>query len=223
MKDSARFRTWWYDVMAFLKEAYTLPDTQRAAAEDVLAMTRYLHDLMARVSQEGGSELLERLADAESVEDLLNEEELIANAIHYHSNRVGKPFLTLLRYDSPVQFTGRRAVADLELGGRRIKEGDHVVLFLGAANRDPEVFPDPDRFDITRESKRHLAFGLGLHFCLGAPLARLEGAIVFRTLPSQMPGLSLADEPLQSRPTFRSRSGWRLLTGALASYGRYSD
>src|SRR5262249_4559766 len=80
----------------------------------------------------------------------------------------------LLRYDSPVQRTGRITNTDVELDGRKIAKGSLVVTAIGAANRDPAHFPDPDRLDITRRDNRHVAFGFGIHFCLGAPLARLR-------------------------------------------------
>jgi cytochrome P450 len=98
----------------------------------------------------------------------------------------------LLRYDSPVQFTHRVAREDVTLGGKTIRKGQLVFLFLAAANRDPAHFPDPDRLDVTRAPHKHLAFGLGHHFCLGAPLARLEAQIAFATLLRRFPGLRLA-------------------------------
>ncbi len=102
----------------------------------------------------------------------------------------------LLRYDSPVQSTIRIALEDAVMAGKTIARGQMVVLSLGAANRDPERFPDPDRLDIQRAENPHLSFGHGLHFCLGAPLARLEGQIAITTLLRRMPGLRLdAEEP----------------------------
>jgi cytochrome P450 len=98
----------------------------------------------------------------------------------------------LLRYDSPVQRTGRITNTDVELDGRKIAKGSLVVTAIGAANRDPAHFPDPDCLDITRRDNRHIAFGFGIHFCLGAPLARLEGQIAIETLLRRMPGLQLA-------------------------------
>ena len=105
----------------------------------------------------------------------------------------------LLRYDSPVQRTGRITNTDVELDGRKIAKGSLVVTAIGAANRDPAHFPDPDRLDITRRDNRHIAFGFGIHFCLGAPLARLEGQIAIGTLLRRMPGLGLATSTLEWR------------------------
>jgi cytochrome P450 len=98
----------------------------------------------------------------------------------------------LLRYDGPVQRTARVCGEDVVLAGRRIAAGDMVLPFLGAADRDPAQFPDPDRLDITRADNRHLAFGWGIHFCLGAPLARVEGQIAINALVQRLPKLALA-------------------------------
>jgi pimeloyl-[acyl-carrier protein] synthase len=82
------------------------------------------------------------------------------------------------------------------LGGKTIRCGQTVMVVMGAANRDPERFPDPDRLDICRQDNRHLAFGWANHFCFGAPLARLEGQIVFQSLLRRMPDLTLEPGPL---------------------------
>jgi unspecific monooxygenase len=99
-----------------------------------------------------------------------------------HPEAAGQVVEEVLRFDPPVQLTMRTALADTEAGGRPIRAGEQILLVLGAANRDPEVFAEPDRLDLRRfagsaEADRHLAFGLGIHFCLGASLARLEGRI----------------------------------------------
>jgi cytochrome P450 len=87
-----------------------------------------------------------------------------------------------LRYDAPVQVKGRVVRAELEVGGRSIRAGRVLMLLLGSANRDPDEFVDPDRLDVTRRPNRHLAFGGGIHRCLGAALARAEGAVLFDRL-----------------------------------------
>ncbi|MGP4097884.1 cytochrome P450 [Nonomuraea sp. KM90] len=99
----------------------------------------------------------------------------------------------VLRYDPPVQLTSRLTMEDVELAGVPVPKGTLVMAVIGAANRDPAAFPDPDRFDVTREPGRHLAFGLGIHFCLGATLARMEGEIALSALAAAAPKLELAD------------------------------
>jgi cytochrome P450 len=104
----------------------------------------------------------------------------------------------LLRYVSPAQFGPIDAAQDFELGGVEIHAGDTLVTVLAAANRDPAVFPDPDRLDVTRPNARdHLAFGIGPRYCLGQALARLEGEIVFSEMARRFPGLTLADPALE--------------------------
>ena len=119
----------------------------------------------------------------------------------------------LLRYDSPVQLTSRSALADVEVAGRHVRQGDELLLLLGAANRDPEQFPDPDRLDLERQGVRHLAFGGGAHFCLGAPLARLEARVALAALATRLPGLRLAGEP-RRRDTITLRGLQRLPVAA---------
>jgi cytochrome P450 len=99
----------------------------------------------------------------------------------------------LLRYDPPVQLTIRFAHDDVTLGGVDVRRGEPVVGLIGAANHDPAVFPDPGRLDLDRRPGRHLAFGLGIHFCLGAPLARMEGALALAALARRRPGLRLLE------------------------------
>lgn len=107
----------------------------------------------------------------------------------------------ILRYDSPVQTTARFCRTDTELAGVRLRRGDVVVPMLGGANRDPAVFADPDRFDVTRANAReHLSFSSGPHYCLGASLARLEGEIGLRSLFARYPDLALGGVP-RRRPT----------------------
>jgi cytochrome P450 len=111
----------------------------------------------------------------------------------------------MLRYDNPVQITYRSALEDAEIKGKLIRKGDLVNSILGSANRDPQRFSNPDRFDITRNEGRHLSFGIGIHFCIGAPLVRLEAEIVFETILRCFPKIHLATETLewQEHPIFR--------------------
>jgi cytochrome P450 len=101
-----------------------------------------------------------------------------------------------LRFDGPVHLTGRTATVDCEVDGVAIEAGQGLVTLLAAANRDPERFPDPDRLDITRPDNHHLTFSHGIHYCLGAALARLEGQEVFKALTQRFPALELAEEPV---------------------------
>jgi len=103
----------------------------------------------------------------------------------------------LLRYDSPVQLTSRLVLEDGELCGRPLRPGEQLVLLLGAGNRDPERFPDPDRLDVTREEVQPLSFGHGIHYCLGAQLARLEAQIAFEELLERFPDLRLGAGPIR--------------------------
>lgn len=102
----------------------------------------------------------------------------------------------MLRYDSPVQLTARSALQDTAVGGLPAPAGTTVLTMIGAANRDPAAHADAEAFDITRPPTRHLAFGQGIHFCLGSPLARLEGRIALRELLTRAPRMRLAGEPV---------------------------
>jgi cytochrome P450 len=116
-----------------------------------------------------------------------------------------------LRYDSSVQLTGRVALEDTSVGGTAIPRGEGLLCLLGAANRDPAVYPDPDRLDITRPNIRPLSFGGGIHFCLGAQLARIEAEVAIATLLRRLPGLTLDDPDHPDwRPTFVLRGLNRL-------------
>jgi len=120
---------------------------------------------------------------------------------------VGDPALVpaateeMIRYDAPLQLFERTATRDVEVAGTVIPEGRKVAALLGAANRDPAAFDDPDRFDAGRARNPHLGFGAGIHFCLGAPLARIEVQGVLAALVRRLPGLELAGEP-RRRPEF---------------------
>jgi cytochrome P450 len=111
----------------------------------------------------------------------------------------------LLRYDSPVQYTGRRVTTDLLLHGRLLRRGDLVVPLIGAANRDPARYPEPDIFDVARDNGSSLSFGSGPHVCIGAALTRMEAEMVFRELLRRWSGLHLADAQAQwsGNPVYR--------------------
>jgi 6-deoxyerythronolide B hydroxylase len=129
--------------------------------------------------------------------------------------RTGPAVEEILRYESPIPMVSRLALADLTLDDARIRAGDSVIIHLAAANRDPAVFERAATFDVTRPDNRHLAFGRGRHFCLGAPLARVEAAVVLEEAGPLLPRLEL--DP----PKGRWRTGDmtdRCLTGLKASW-----
>ena len=141
-----------------------------------------------------GNGLLAFLQNPEQMQKLRTQPILLESAIE-----------EILRYDSPVQITYRSALQDAPIKGKQIHKGDLVNTIVGSANRDPERFTDPYRFDIARNEGRHLGFGRGIHFCIGAPLVRLEAEIVFATILRRFPQISLATETLewQEHPIFR--------------------
>ena len=110
----------------------------------------------------------------------------------------------LIRYDSPLQLFERTATEPVRIGSVTVEPGQKIAALLGAANRDPAVFADPDRLDLARWPNPHLGFGAGIHFCLGAPLARVELQASLATLLTDLPGLALAGEPTR-HPTFTHR------------------
>ena len=130
-----------------------------------------------------GNGLLALHRNPDQLRLLKSDPSLMANAIE-----------ELLRYDSSVQVTGRTTLEDVdEIGGIPLEKGQTVVCLLGSANRDPAVYPDPDRLDITRRDVRPLSFGGGIHYCVGAQLARIEGEIAIGTLLRRLPNLRLDD------------------------------
>jgi cytochrome P450 len=126
-------------------------------------------------------------------------------ALRRDSSRTQSAVEELLRYESPSQHTARLAPEDVQLGGKLIRKRQAVIASMGAANRDPARFPDPDTLDISRSDNRHVAFGWASHFCFGAPLARIEGQIAFEALLRRFPDLRLRPGPLVWRPNLGLR------------------
>jgi cytochrome P450 len=152
-----------------------------------------------------GNGMLTLLRNPADMERLRDEPEVLPSAIE-----------ELLRYESPSQHTARIARDDVVLGGRQIRKGQAVIAVMAAGNRDPERFPDPDRLDIERPDNRHLAFGWAAHFCFGAPLARLEAEISFRSILTRIADLRLTDEPL----VWRENLGLRGLKALPLTFSR---
>lgn len=144
-----------------------------------------------------GNGMLTLLRHPDQLERLRNDLTLVPSAVE-----------ELLRYESPSQHTARICPQDTELGGKLIRKGQAVIAVMGAGNRDPERFPDPDRLDLGRKDNRHLAFGWASHFCFGAPLARIEGQLTFEAIVRRTTNLSLEPGSL----VWRDNLGLRGLT-----------
>jgi cytochrome P450 len=144
-----------------------------------------------------GNGVLTLLRNPGEIERMQEDQSLIPSAVE-----------EMLRYESPSQHTGRLAPEDVEWEGKVIRKGQAVMAVMAAANRDPERFPDPDRFDVARIDNRHLAFGYAAHFCFGAALARVEGQEAFEAMVRRLPDLELQPGPL----VWRNNLGLRGLT-----------
>jgi pimeloyl-[acyl-carrier protein] synthase len=160
---------------------------QRLTQEELIANVTILlsagHETTSNLI---GNGLLALLCHPDQMQKLRDHPKLISSAVE-----------EVMRYDNPVQIAYRSAAEDVEIGGTYIRKGQLVNSVLAAGNRDPERFSDPDRFDIRRDEGRHLGFGLGIHFCIGAPLVRLEAQIAFSTILRRFPELQLAIENLE--------------------------
>ncbi len=168
---------------------------ERLTQEEVIANTIItMVGAMETTTNLIGNGLVTLLRHPSALEQLRHDPEMLPTAIE-----------ELLRYESPSQQTTRIAPEDLVLGGQQIEQGQSVIAVMGAANRDPARFADPDRFDLTRQDNRHLAFGWGPHFCFGAPLGRIEAQIAFETLLTRLPELELGGGPLQWRANLKLR------------------
>ncbi len=217
----------WGDVMSPLLDFGIPWRTWRTAISSMLEMDAYLDDHIARLRVEPGEDILSSLVAAGDLDDreLKATASLLMGAgFETTVNLIGNGIVQLLshreqlallrededlwpnaveeilRFDAPVQTTARAALCDVEIAGTALRQGSVVVMSLAGANRDPGKFEFPDRFDITRANAReHLTFSSGVHTCLGASLARMEGVYALRSLFERFPDLSLAGAP-QRRP-----------------------
>ncbi|ROS40924.1 cytochrome P450 [Amycolatopsis thermoflava] len=207
---------------------YGLPEEGRVAAERAATeFVAFLRELAERRRREPGEDLITDLLRAELTEDevvatavllLMAGHEATVNvigngvwALLRHPDQwqrlVDDPSLMptaveeLIRFDSPLQLFERTATEDVEIAGFRVAKGEKIAALLGAAARDPEVFAEPDTLDVGRGDGTHLGFGAGIHYCIGAPLARIEIAAALSALTKRLPGLRLAAEP-ERRPEF---------------------
>ena len=211
-----------------------------AAAEDFAALVR---DLVAVRRRQPADDLITDLAGTElSDDEVVAAVVLLLNAGHEASvNVFGNGLVAMLRrglrpgtdvaacveemlrFDSALQLFERTATAEVELpGGIVVRPGERVSALLGAANRDPAVFERPDEFDVARATNPHLAFGVGVHFCLGAPLARMELTESVALLFERLPDLALAGEP-ESRGTFVLRGHRRVEVAAAGGHREERD
>jgi len=152
-----------------------------------------------------GNGILTLLRNPAELERLRNNFQLIPSAVE-----------EILRYEPPSQHTARLASRDVNLGGKKISRRQAVIAVMAAANRDPDRFPDPDRFDVERTDNRHVSFGWGVHFCFGAALARIESQLAFEEILRRLKNISLAQD--QDRLTWRSNLGLRGLTSLLLNF-----
>ncbi|MBN9887574.1 cytochrome P450 [Salipiger abyssi] len=211
----------WSNAMVAMYQARRSRAIEDAAAEAAADFATFLSDYIAERRRSPRDDLLSQLIAAEEQGDRLSTEELIATCVlllnagheatvHTMGNGIktlleaGHPITTesaapvceeILRHDSPLHLFTRYAYETAELFGHRFTRGDQVALLLGAANRDPAVYAEPDRFDLKREAQPHHGFGGGPHFCVGAPLARLELQTALPILFARLPGLRLSEPP----------------------------
>jgi cytochrome P450 len=234
-QDHGRFRSWSRD-LATLVFASGLPDRHRRGREALTALASYLGEQLAHRRARPGDDLLGALSVLQAAGELTAEEAtanavlllfaghetttgLLANGLAallahpqqlelLRAQRSLMPSAVeeLLRYEGPSKLMPRWAVKEVELRGRRIASGDLIYLVQTAANRDPNRFAEPDRLDIARDPNPHLGFGFGLHYCLGAPLARLETAIALSRLLDRRDRIELAGDPPRWRPNLLGRA-----------------
>jgi cytochrome P450 len=190
-----------------------------AAVKATIAFSDFMRGYIKDRRKDPRDDLLSELIRAEEQGRKLSEDELVTTAIlllnagheatvHAIGNGV-KALLEqgicdgiseghveeVLRYDAPLHLFTRYALDDMEYAGIRLKKGESVGLMLAAANRDPQRFPAPGRFDPSRDPNPHVSFGAGIHFCIGAPLARLEMQVALPLLFQRLPNLALAEKP----------------------------
>lgn len=221
----------WSNAIVKMYEPTPGEESRRAAENAASEFSEYLRELADHRRAEPADDLVTDLAaisDGDgsrlSADELVGTAALLLMAGHEASvNLVGNGVLALLRhpeqwwlvseetagtcveelirYDSPLQLFERTATAEVTVAGWRLRPGDKIAALLGASAHDPAVFAAPGTLDITREHNPHLGFGAGIHYCLGAPLARIEAAAILRVLARRLPDLRLASEPVR-RPEF---------------------
>lgn len=218
-EERGRLRPWSAAICGMF-ELNPSKETARRAVEASVEFSDYLRELIARRRREPGDDLISSLIAVEELteQEMVSTCVLLLNAGHEATvnttvngwwtllregvrpdpEKLSTAVEELLRYDTPLQMFERWVLDDIEIGGRTIPRGSEVALLLGSANRDPARFgPTADTLDLTRADNPHITFGAGIHYCLGAPLARLELTAVFGELLRRAPGLRLAAEPVR--------------------------
>ena len=215
-----QFLSWSHDMVAMYQARRDRAIEDKAVAA-TLAFSAYMRDLIRERRGKGGSDLLSELIRAESEDGKLSEDELVTTAIlllnagheatvHALGNGIkalieenardgiGEGHVEeIMRFDAPLHMFTRYALEDMEWNGLRLKKGEVIGLLLGAANRDPARFPEPGRFLPDRaNASTNVSFGAGIHFCIGAPLARLEMEVALPLLFERFPKLRLAAQPV---------------------------
>jgi cytochrome P450 len=243
-EDLPRLKTWSDEIAAYIGGAQRGRDNIRTAGQGLASVVEYFRDLIRARDASPKNDLVSVMLAAEDRGDMLSQEEVVSNCVlllfaghetttdllgnglfHLLRRRedealrrnpalVAGAIEEILRFDAPVAGKIKVAATGVELHGRRIAEGDSIAIMLASANRDPRQFPDADEFVITRDV-RHLAFGQGIHFCLGAALARLEALIAFTTLFRRFGRLELADD----RPSWKPQIFFRGLTTLPVAFG----
>lgn len=209
---------WSHDMVA-MYQARRNRAVEDTAVKATVEFSDFMRDYITRRRKDPRDDLLSELIRAEEQGQKLSEEELVTTAIlllnagheatvhaigngikalleHGSRDGIGEGHIEeTLRFDAPLHLFTRYALEDLEYAGIKFRKGEEVGLMLGAANRDPKRFPDPDRFDPSRDPNPQVSFGAGIHFCIGAPLARLEMQIALPLLFERLPKLALATIP----------------------------
>lgn len=235
--DRDLFKTWSDQITSLVFGATARPDRYERAAAGMLELRDYLLGRIAYFERRPADNLITLLLEEEDDDALTREELvatcilLLFGGHETTTNLIGNGVLALLthpdqltmlrtdntlipsaieevlRFDGPTRATVRMVKEDHELHGHPLRAGERVFLLNPAANHDPEAFPNPDRFDVTRNPTNHLGFGFGVHYCLGAPLARLEGRMAIGALIRRFPAVRLAANPAELRwhPTMLSR------------------
>jgi len=191
------------------------PEQRIAADRALLAFDDYARKLIAERRPAPGDDLLSALIAVEEAGDRLSTDELVAMVVQllFAGLRRDRSLMTsaveeMLRYEPPITFVSRVVLEDVTLAGIDFEAGQMVILGIASANRDPEVFADPDRFDVGRADNPHLTFGFGAHFCLGASIARMEGQVAFETLLDRFESFEFAGA---APPRFAGDSALRTL------------